>query len=182
LDFLKGYGGADWKAFWPDKRPGSLNRDGVPSWDAVGELRLAGGSEWLLVEAKAHEDEFTSRSSKCGAGGASLKKIRSALRATYYRCGGDANSWDSAENMWLGSCYQLANRLACLRFLQEHGHPARLVYVYFVGDSYRNCPANSKRWRELINETSASMRLPERHALSDRIHYIFPDVRTGACK
>lgn len=32
VDFLADKGGEDWKRFWPDKRAGQPNRDGVPSW------------------------------------------------------------------------------------------------------------------------------------------------------
>src|SRR5205809_282280 len=37
VDFLPDHGGSAWKNYWPDSRAGVPNRDGVPSWDAVGK-------------------------------------------------------------------------------------------------------------------------------------------------
>jgi hypothetical protein len=176
MDFLPERGGAAWKDFWPDRKPGKENRDGVPSWDAVGRLHLDGQSEWLLVEAKAHEAEFASTRSKCGAGGPSLEKITERLRETYQHCGGDSERWPSVEQVWLGRGYQIANRMACLRFLLDNNEPARLVYVYFIGDTYKVCPSTPSRWRKVVSDFHTKMGLPEHHALSSRIHCIYPHV------
>jgi hypothetical protein len=178
LDFLPDHGGTAWKQFWPDKQIGKANRDGVPSWDAVGRLHFPHRSEWLLVEAKAHEREFASSSGKCGAGEVSLRVIRPTLRDTFMYCGGNSEQWRDVEKMWLGRGYQIANRLSCLRFLVQHGQAARLLYVYFVGDSYKVCPSAATRWRDVIKPVYEKMGLPGTHILSDRVHYLFPDVRT----
>lgn len=180
VDFLPDKGGEDWKRFWPDKRAGVANREGVPSWDAVGQLQSDRGTEWLLVEAKAHEQEFAALSGKCGAGDVSRRKISDALRDTFRFCGGSADDWPRVESFWLGRGYQLANRLATLRFLISRNQPARLLYIYFTGDSYKTCPRNATRWRALITETYSKLALPERHRLTDRIHYFFPSVTTLA--
>lgn len=183
IDFLADHGGEAWKRYWPDKKPGHANRDGVPSWDAVGLLHSNAKKEWLLVEAKAHEGEFASLSGKCGAGERSRRWIRDTLRDTFLDCSGDAEEWPKVEAFWLGRGYQLANRLTTLRFLNQHGQPARLLYIYFVGDTYKICPRDAKRWRAVIANAYRQMGLPELHLLSNRIHYVFPNVRTfeNAC-
>jgi hypothetical protein len=178
VDFLDDCGGEAWKEYWPDKKAGQPSRDGVPSWDAVGRLHSARGSEWLLVEAKAHEREFASPSSKCGAGEKSRRWISDTLRQTFLYCGGKVDHWSDVEGFWLGRGYQVANRLAVLRFLLSQNEPARLLYIYFIGDSYKVCPRSAKRWRSLIADVYAQMGLPEEYALSSRVHYFFPDVST----
>ncbi|TGT35908.1 MULTISPECIES: hypothetical protein [unclassified Mesorhizobium] len=40
-----------WRAVWPA-------RGNPPNWDALGKVRTAGAWEWLLVEAKANEQEL----------------------------------------------------------------------------------------------------------------------------
>ena len=102
VDFLDDCGGQAWKDYWPDRQPGKQNRDGVPSWDAVGKIHLGGQTEWLLVEAKAHEAEFASTSSKCGAGGRSLETITMRLGETFVYCGGAPEEWPGVKELWLG--------------------------------------------------------------------------------
>ena len=185
VDFLADHGGEDWKSFWPDKRPGQLNRDGVPSWDAVGQITVEGQpNEWLLVEAKAHEREFT-RGRKCGAGGKSLKKIEAALDSCREAMGIDLGKipLQSAAKAWLGRYYQVANRLAVLHFLlNKVNQPARLLFVYFLGDSHKkqNCPKKASEWRKLIQTAyEKELRIPSDHALDGNVHYLFVDVASG---
>src|SRR5207244_1710270 len=49
------------KDFWPDHQSPRIDRTGIHTWDAIGRLHFAQSSrpEWLLVEAKAHKEEFT---------------------------------------------------------------------------------------------------------------------------
>jgi hypothetical protein len=176
MDFLPGNCVAAWQAFWPDRKAGQANRKGAPSWDAVGRLHFDSRAEWLLIEAKAHEAELTT---KCKATSpASLDTITRRLSETFVYCGGKPDQWAGVKNLWLGHGYQLANRLACLRFLRDNNQPARLVFVYFIGDTFprMKCPAGEDRWRKVVGELYGKMGLPEHHALSGWIHYVFPHV------
>ena len=78
VDFLSDRGGAAWRRFWPDPEPGKVNRRGMPSWDAVGQIRFKSSSvnDWLLVEAKAHTQEFASPRAACGAAGKSRQTLQ----------------------------------------------------------------------------------------------------------
>jgi hypothetical protein len=42
-----------WRTWWP-------SRGNPPNWDAVARIRIRGATEWLLVEAKANEEELAS--------------------------------------------------------------------------------------------------------------------------
>lgn len=181
VDFLAGCGGASWQEFWPDRQPGRQNRQGMPSWDAVGKVQLSNGeTEWLIVEAKAHRAEFASPKAGCGAKGASRGQIMHALRATHSELAlSDGPKWDDVHDLWMGRYYQLANRLAVLRFLRAHGHPARLLYIFFAGDSYRDCPSTGAKWLEEVRLAYTAMGLPKRHALSPWCHYLTLNVGTG---
>jgi len=176
VDFLPDHGGQPWRTYWPDPRAGVENRNGAPSWDAIGRLHRNNEAEWLLVEAKAHEEEVSGGT--CRAGDSSRPKITDQLRQTYLYCGGDVAGWSKAEAVWLGDGYQMANRLACLRFLVENQLPARLLLVYFVCDEFpgQKCPEGELRWNEVVAALQARMGLPKDHHLRDRVHYIFPHV------
>jgi hypothetical protein len=177
MDFLPDHGGTRWREFWPDKKVGQPHRDGVPSWDAVGLLHFPDRQEWLLVAAKAHEAELGSPRAGCGAGGKSLACIKQALQKTYKSLVPErSGEWPALERAWLGRYYQMANRLACLSFLNENGERSRLLYVCFVGDTDKKCPANGARWKTLSDEANGAMGLEKGHGLRDRIHYIHPNV------
>jgi hypothetical protein len=181
VDFLKDHGGRAWQDYWPDREPGKANRRGMPSWDAVGALTYSDGSkDWLLVEAKAHLAEFASRLAQCAAGGASRTKIAAALRLTFESLrANDGPNWETVQDCWLGQYYQLANRLALLHFLRANGHPARLLYVLFAGDSYRNCPRTSKVWSAQFDAAYRAMGLEPGHSLSRWCHRLCLHVGTG---
>ena len=128
-----------WKEWWP--------QSGVAqNWDAIGKLSVNGETEWLLVEAKAHIAEIIS---SCGAkeeGG--LPRIRAALDETKQALG------ISSSSDWLQSYYQYGNRLAVLHFLAKHNIPARLLFIYFCGDSNPNaeCPKDEAGWKKCLDK------------------------------
>jgi hypothetical protein len=56
------------------------------------------------------------------------------------------------------------------------GEPARLLHLYFIGDCFpdgRRCPASDSQWHELIRARELTLGLPERHAISSRVHDVF---------
>jgi len=151
-----------WQAFWPST--------GTPqSWDAVGRLRGPEKDEWLLVEAKSRAGELVSPA--CRAKGEGRATIERALLATRTHFG------ISAEQNWMGTYYQIANRLASLYFLNEiAGENALLVFVYFVGDRFPDgsvCPATKEEWEPLIARANQALGLPSK---IDRVHHVFLPV------
>ncbi len=150
-----------WAAFWPQ-------RGNPPNWDAVGVATFRTDEEWLLVEAKAHLGEMCSDCQASEKGG--LAVIRERFGELKRMLG------VAAERDWLHRYYQFANRLAVLSFLTRNGVPARLLFVYFVGDRPRDgaqCPQTEGEWKAALAEQASWLGLERRHALSDRIHSIF---------
>ncbi len=69
------------------------------------------------------------------------------------------------------------NRLTCLYFLTQVARiPARLVFVYFYGDDFRDgtpCPSTEAEWRVVINACHLTLGLSEPHPLSDFVGEVF---------
>jgi hypothetical protein len=151
---------------------------GGPTWDGVARVTGADGRVGaLFIEAKGHDREI--RSSGTRAGKSSLSTIKSALDDVQ-------NGLDVPFGTdWLGAVYQPANRLAWIWFAREHekhhGEPveAWLVSIYFCGGVYPwgvkpvHGPASEKQWRPIIDGLHAEMKLPEHHAVSDRVIELF---------
>jgi hypothetical protein len=140
-----------------------------PSWDAL--ATVAGEADRhgvILLEAKNHFKELGA--SPCGAKGHSLEKIGGSLSFVKNALG----VGESAN--WLGKYYQYANRLAHLHWLCSEGIPAWLVFLYFIGDREQQGPDSEAGWRCDLDEVRIALRLPEYHALSDRIIDVFMPV------
>lgn len=166
LTFLKDQKGvlAKWHEFWPQ-----TGRQ--QTWDGVARLQVNGKqSDWLLIEAKATHPEFCSGPSQASKKGG-YKQIERSLGRTKGHLG------VHRDFPWLGTYYQYANRLACLYFLNSKADvPARLVAIYFTGDSFpngRRCPASEGEWNDLIHARGLTLGLPDHHQLKDRIHEVF---------
>ncbi len=142
--------------FWPASGP---------QWDALGRANDA----VVLVEAKAHLDEFMSPGTKAGA--ASRARIEQAFATTRAalktRPGVD----------WTEVFYQYANRLAHLYFLRQNRVDACLLFVDFINDADMAGPASAAEWEAAYRVADYALGLPKRHALSGFIHHIHPDVR-----
>ena len=92
----------------------------------MAHIRVNGVDEWLLVEAKTNIQELKSSCKAYSAGGLplitrSLAKIKSNL--------GVAEDRD-----WLNGYHQYCNRRAVLDFLSRQNIPARMMFIYFIGD------------------------------------------------
>ncbi|MBI2841851.1 MAG: hypothetical protein HYX78_00465 [Armatimonadetes bacterium] len=140
LNFLTADSYADvkraWAAFWPQT-------GNVPNWDAVGWLTFGSNMELLLVEAKAHAEELRSACAAKPHGGRDM--ICRAFESTISAFGLAAKVDD-----WLEPYYQYCNRLAALHFLREHNVPARLLFIYFYGETNmrgRHCPDCPDEWQ-----------------------------------
>lgn len=119
-------------SFWPSSQPW---------WDALAISKDK--STLYLVEAKAHVSEMIS---KCQAGEKSFKKIEKALKYVmekYY----NSNNFDA----WINIYYQLANRLAYLRILNEKPlgtiSKVKLVLLNFAND-YTYIETTMDQWEE----------------------------------
>ncbi|MGF1660165.1 MAG: hypothetical protein ACFCUS_12125 [Rubrimonas sp.] len=141
-------------AFWPSRGP---------QWDGLG---LSGGIV-VLAEAKAHAGELAST---CAAGPESRRRIAAALAETR-----DALGAASGAD-WTAGFYQYANRLAHLRFLRARGVDARLLLIGFLNDAEMRGPSTPDAWAAAYGAADAALGLPPRHALSDAIHHVHPDV------
>jgi hypothetical protein len=153
-----------WKQVWPQ-------RGSPPNWDAVARISRSGESEWLLVEAKANIQELQSSCQASSAGGRPL--IDRTLAATKAALG------VSPDRDWLNGYYQYCNRVAVMEFLNRHHVPARLMFIYFMGDkgdAGRTCPIDAAGWRGALDAQKAHVGLPQTHPVADRIHEIFLNV------
>jgi hypothetical protein len=168
LDFLAGDIRARrwWPRFWPQT-------GNVHNWDAVGWLRVGAQVELLLVEAKGHLGELRK---SCGAqphGG--LQMIQNAMskakRAFGVPPGAD----------WLQPYYQFCNRLAVLHHLTRHGVGARLLFVYFCGDTNPNeeCPQDEAGWEPDLLAMHQHVGLTGHSPLEGRVHKLFLPVVQG---
>jgi hypothetical protein len=156
-----------WRDYWPHGR-------GIHNWDAIARAGSGGGTEWILVEAKANLEELKS---VCHAGNMeSLRKINAALDATKTALG------VLAKADWTSPFYQYCNRVAALHFLKSHGVDARLLFIYFCGDkgdARRTCPENPEAWKESLGELAQHVGLPNGHYLDGKIHTLFLPVTQG---
>lgn len=152
-----------WPAFWPQT-------GNVPNWDAVGRVRVGPADDLLLVEAKAHVGELRSACGAVERGG--LPRIREALDAAERAFG------VPPEADWLQPYYQFCNRLAVLHHLTEHGVGARLLFVYFCGDTnpHAECPRDEAGWAPSVREMERHVGLTGRTALEERVHKLYLPV------
>ena len=142
--------------FWPRRGP---------QWDALGLI----GERPVLVEAKAHLDEFLTTGT--AAGSESLRRIQAALSDTANALGAKpAADWSTVF-------YQYANRLAHLHFFHSNGIAAELVFVSFVGDEQMGGPRSAEVWNAAFRVADHALGIPRSHALSAHVHHICPDVR-----
>jgi len=157
-----------WKEFWP--QTGTSH-----NWDAIGQICFDNQQEWLLVEAKGHIGELTS---KCGARSKiSKQKISSAFRKTSHAFGNQTRPVDE----WFEPYYQYANRLAVLYFLMQECSPAayaRLLFIYFYGENMEGCkcPQMKQEWLPEIQAMNAWLGIEKNNELARRVHYLFLPV------
>lgn len=142
------------EGFWPR---------GGPQWDALGRSSDNGA---VLIEAKSHVDELAS---SCDAEEHSRSLIERSLNVAKAAFGASK----SAD--WLNGFYQYANRLAHLHFLQQQRVPARLVFVYFIGDAEMRGPRSAAEWRDFLNSVHAALGFGDGHTIPG-VCNIFVDV------
>jgi hypothetical protein len=137
---------------------------GGPPWDALGRAK---SGEVILVEAKAHLNELLSPPS--AASESSLARIQLALRET-------ASALGVPEGFdWSKQFYQYANRLAYAYFLHVvNGIPAKLAFVYFIGDVAVGGPSTRAAWERAIDAVHRALGLT---TIPPFVVDVFIDVR-----
>lgn len=169
LDFLASDNTArmDWNKFWP-------HIGNQPNWDAVGWLRVNTHVELLLVEAKSHLGELRSSCDAQLHGG--LPLIRQALDRGKKAFG----VLPTAD--WLQPYYQFCNRLTVLDFLTRNGVGARLLFVYFCGDTNPSgqCPQDEAGWEPALRAMHQHIGLTGQDTLQARVHKLFLPVVQGS--
>jgi hypothetical protein len=143
--------------FWPARGP---------QWDALGET-LRGNI--LLVEAKAHVAELCSPAT--AAGPDSRPRIQAALDKVAQQLNARPE-----HAPWSEFFYQLGNRLAHLRFLRDHGVPAWLVLVNFVGDNDIGGRTSKEAWEAAYQVAFHVMGLRADHPLAPFMIHVYPTV------
>ena len=170
--------GSQWAEYWPAPASGT-----PPQWDAVARLStydwdrgMDPEGEWLLVEAKAHLGEMETQCRATDPN--SLEMIGRAMEATAKA----VTHQGKPTNAWMEKYYQYANRLAVLNFLCQYdvhpGQSARLIFLYFYGESEEampncKCPQSAAEWQTHIDKVNAEMDLDPQSALMQRVHHIF---------
>jgi hypothetical protein len=157
----------EYDGFWP-----SLGEQ--QNWDAVGRI-TSGDRQWVLVEAKGHQDEV-----KFDGTGAQEHGGRPTIRQSFFEtlqaCGFNELEATQQAEEWLTGCYQHANRIATLHFLHKHGIQAHVVFLYFCGDEHpsgRFCPTDAKQWSPTIEAIDKAPGLRGQSNLENFIHNIF---------
>jgi hypothetical protein len=167
LEFLKeedsdAFG--QWKNFWP--------QSGIqPNWDGICRTEINSRKHWLLVEAKGNIDEIKS---DCGAQRQSLTTIKTALSEMQKAF--DLNSsYDLTKEY-----YQYANRLGVLYFLIKHNVPAKILFIYFIGDKNpkkeARCPKSIEEWKKPLEEQSRWIGLEAARKKSLGVHELYLNV------
>jgi hypothetical protein len=137
-------------AYWPS--PG-------PSWDALAVARRADqqAAGYILVEAKAHPEEFRDPGGGTAAKGDGLTRILDQLRAT--RAHYDVPETPEVEEVWRGDMYQSANRYAFLRFFRAcagDGVETFLLNLYFCNDTTYK-PTARAEWGPALAQAEAEL-------------------------
>ncbi len=171
-----------WREYWPASGPG---KGAPPKWDAVGRIpghpflldSEKGVEEWLLVEAKAHLGELETHYTGSDK---SLEMIRRAMESTAKTVTHGGVPTDA----WLNTYYQYANRMAILNFLCQVNKtvvPARLIFIYFYGESNeampdRKCPQTKAEWQAHLATVHSALDINFQAPLMQRVHEIFIPV------
>jgi hypothetical protein len=152
---------AAWSVFWPQS-------GNSPNWDAIFICKKDNRqSEYVLVEAKARIKEMKS---DCKAKGGAALQIRNSLDNTK-NCFGIPPQSD-----WTRNYYQLANRLAFVKFLLTNGINASLLYIYFINGYKNNTQSvpSVAAWRQAIDRQDSYLGIKGTKAM-DYISSIFVD-------
>ena len=144
----------DWWLAIPTKKANT------PNWDIAAEAHSAGRQTLVLVEAKAHENEFSSAGKPGNGNPHNHWKIAQAIEAA----SADLNAVMPGWRLSHDHCYQLANRFAWAWKLASLGMDVVLVYLGFLNcEEMQDCGPvfrNEDTWQQLVR-THARGCVPE---------------------
>ena len=142
--------------YWPQRGP---------QWDALG---VSNRGDVLLVEAKAHVAEMCSPATQ--ASRTSRVKIEAALATTAQALHAKPRA------AWTDVFYQLANRLAHLKFLRNSEVPAWLILVNFIGDADMKGPRTAAEWDAAYRVVYHVMGIDMSAGLMKNVRHVYLDV------
>lgn len=161
------------------------------TWDLIGKAVTSDSeTEWLLCEAKANIGEVKGED-ETGGGPVSKAKIRTVFVETLQALGYSSDRKDqradiqTQADIWMGpNFYQYANRIACLSHLLNSRIPAKLLMLYFCGDSFESkqviCPKDRFGWKDTVLEMNRRLGLTGTSQLEKHMHHLAIDVATIA--
>ena len=123
----------------------------TPNWDLVSQCQIGSQDGLILVEAKAHEDEFKTNTDTCGAKEPNADRIKGAIQEA-------SKEWNQmlpGFSLSSDSHYQLSNRFAFAWKLAEMGIPSVLVYLGFLDahemdNGQRKLLRTAKQWQACV--------------------------------
>jgi hypothetical protein len=135
--------------FWPE---------GQPQWDAIGiaENDNDGKRTIILIEAKSHLGEMNTL---CTAKSDDSKiLIEKTLKETYENLTQNKDK-EFNKKIWMGTYYQLANRLAFLYKLRENRYNVKLVLLNIVNDPTheKDKQVSEEKWKKHYEEVFSEM-------------------------
>ncbi len=136
----------DLKAFWPSSGP---------RWDGLAVVEGASAPTVVLVEAKNYPREVRGGGCKASDVNDARARIRNALKET----GAELGVPDT--ELWMGSLYQYANRIAHAAFLRRHGVESYLVNVCFFNDPDARRHTSERDWRKAASDLRAEVGFKE---------------------
>ena len=109
----------------------------APTWDMISLCKLNGKDALLLVEAKAHVNEFDTNGKKeeLNPSDGSIANCISIEKRIKEACD-NLNNSTIGFNVSINKHYQLSNRVAFSWKLNQLNIPVVLLYLGFTGDTY----------------------------------------------
>jgi hypothetical protein len=156
---------AAWEEFWP-------GASAAIDWDAVAWIRGEGPPELLLVAGASSVQDLKSNLGPRETRDGGRPKIVKAFKDAMADLGVKYGDWKEGH-------YAYCARVAALWFLRQQGVPARLLHIYFTGDSgddRRTCPGSEAGWAKPLAKMDKDVGLPTWHPLAQWMHRLFLPV------
>jgi hypothetical protein len=149
-----------WKGFWPSP-------NNAQNWDAICRIQ----NKWILIEAKANEQEI---SSTCSASPKSQKFISNQFDTI-------KKNYNISKNAdWIRGYYQKANRILFLEYLRHNGIEANLLFIYFINgfmkDGIQLGVNSTNDWNLIINRQDKHLGIDNCGALKKDLFNLIIDV------
>lgn len=140
-------------AWWLKKR-GKAN---TPNWDIASTCTFRGRKGIVLVEAKAHQEEFKVKGDNCGSENIDNQiQIKSAISEAKHALNADPQTCFSGWSLSDSGSYQLSNRFSWAWKLASLGIPVILVYLGFLNaaEMAGTILTSTEQWHDCVVERS----------------------------